>query len=56
MSLDQLKQQLTTLALQRATLKDQLEQIERGMQQVSFGVQLLEAQAKAAAEAEPTVD
>lgn len=56
MSLSEIKQQLQNLALQRATLKDQLEQIERGMQQLHFGVQVLEAQAKAASEAESIVD
>lgn len=47
MVIDELKKQVQTLALQRAQLKDQLEQIEKTLQVLNFGMQVLEADEKA---------
>ena len=47
MVIDELKKQVQALALQRAQLKDQLEQIEKTLQVLNFGMQVLEADQKA---------
>lgn len=46
MTLDQLKADQQNLVLQRAMLKDQIEGLEKALGQVSFTIQVLEAQAK----------
>lgn len=57
MVIDELKKQVQTLALQRAQLKDQLEQIEKTLQVLNFGMQVLEADEKAkSAPAEAVVE
>jgi phage shock protein A len=45
---EQLEAQLTQMALQRATLKDQIESIEKQMSIVNSMIQLLTAQEQAA--------
>lgn len=52
MSLEELRQKQTNLLLQRAAAKDQLEALERALQQITFAVQVLEKQPKD----EPTED
>jgi phage shock protein A len=52
---EQLEAQLTQMALQRATLKDQIESIEKQMSIVNSMIQLLTAQEQAA-KAEVTKD
>ena len=47
MVIDELKKQVQALALQRAQLKDQLEQVEKTLQVLNFGMQVLEADQKA---------
>lgn len=54
MTLEELKARQTQLVLQRAAAKDQVELAERSLQQLGFGIQLLEAQQKATPE--PTED
>ena len=51
MSLEELKEQRTQLVLQRAQGKDMVENSEKGLAQIGFAIQVLEAQAKAQAEA-----
>ena len=51
MKLEELKQQQIQIVMQRSAAKDQVEQSERLLQQVGFAIQVLEANAKASAEA-----
>lgn len=51
MSLEELKQQASQLIVQRSQAKDQVEQLERAIGQIGHTIQVLEAQAKADAEA-----
>lgn len=53
MNIEELKARQMQLVLQRAGAKDQVEQAERGLQQIAFALQVLEANSKAPAE-EPT--
>lgn len=47
MTLEQLKQQAQQLMIQRSSLKDQLENIEKLLGQMGFAIQIMEANAKA---------
>lgn len=49
--LEQLKQQQTNLILQRSQAKDIVDQSERALAAIGHTIQILEAQAKAEAEA-----
>lgn len=51
MTLETLKAQQTNLVLQRSQAKDVVEQSERALGQIGHTIQVLEAQAKADAEA-----
>ena len=42
--LERLKQQQTQLVVQRATLKDQVDQVERHLTAIQFAIQVLEGE------------
>ncbi len=51
MTLEELKQAQTQLVMQRSAGKDQIEALERQLGQVTFAIQTIEQQAKAAEDA-----